>query len=125
MVCDRNLSIAIRLGPTIREPDGLALSSRNQYLSAAERESALALSRCLRLAKELIDAGARDADSVRQKMRSVLESAPDVRVDYAELVDPKTFEPVAQIVRPVLAVVAARVGRTRLIDNLPIEIRES
>lgn len=124
MIRDLDVPVEIRVCPTAREPDGLAISSRNVYLSADERQQALALSRCLRTAKELIDAGERDANSVRQKMRSVLESAQDVIPDYAELVDPITFEPVRQIAGSVLAVVAARVGKTRLIDNLPIEATE-
>jgi pantoate--beta-alanine ligase len=122
MVRDLNVPVEIRVCPIVREPDGLALSSRNVYLSADERAQAIALSRSLHAAKELIGAGERDANSVRQKMRSVLESAHDVVTDYAELVDPITFEPVQQVTGPVLAVVAARVGTTRLIDNLPIEI---
>lgn len=124
-VHDLNVPVEIRVCPIVREPDGLALSSRNVYLSADERQRALVLSRSLRTAKELIDSGERDANSVRQKMRSVLESAQDVKPDYAELVDPITFEPVQQIAGSVLAVVAARVGNTRLIDNLPIEVRET
>jgi pantoate--beta-alanine ligase len=121
MVRDLDVPVRIEVCPTVREPDGLALSSRNQYLNPAERQSALALWQCLRAAQHLIDSGVRDADSVRQKMRTVLHSAPDVAADYAELVDPETFEPVTHITGPVLAVVAARVGRARLIDNLLIE----
>jgi len=125
MVRDLNVPVEIRVCPIVREPDGLALSSRNLYLSADERQRALALSRCLRAAKELIDAGERDANSVRQKMHAVLESAQNVIPDYAELVDPITFEPVQHIAGSVLAIVAARVGKTRLIDNLPIEIPDA
>ena len=122
MVRDLNLPVEIRVCPTVREPDGLALSSRNVYLTTGDRQQALSLSRCLRAAAELIAAGERDANSVRHKMRSVLESAAGVVPDYAELVDPNSFEPVAEIAGTVLAVVAARVGTTRLIDNLPIEL---
>lgn len=125
IVRDLNVPVEIRVCPTVRDPDGLAVSSRNQYLSRAQRQSALALSRCLRVAQDLIGAGTRDADSVRQKMRSVLESASGLQADYAELVDSDTFEPVEQIVGPVLAVVAARVGQARLIDNVPIEVERS
>ncbi len=122
MVRDLDLPVEIRVCPIVREKDGLAMSSRNVYLSDDERSNALALSRCLYAAKGLIDAGCRDGDSVRQKMRSVLESAPGVATDYAQLVDPVTFQPVAEITGSVLAVVAARVGKARLIDNLPIEL---
>ncbi len=122
MVRDLAMPVKIRVCPTVREPDGLALSSRNAYLSPDERQSALALSRSLFKAKELIESGERDAKSVRHKMRSVLESAPGVVLDYSELVDHVTFEPVREISGSLLAVVAARVGKTRLIDNLPIDV---
>ena len=122
MAHDLDIPVAIRICPTIREPDGLALSSRNRYLSREDRAQALALSRSLEAARQLIVAGERDGNLVRQKMQSVLESAPGVAVDYAELVDPNCFEPVRQLRGSVLAVVAARVGAARLIDNLPIEI---
>jgi pantoate--beta-alanine ligase len=123
MVRDLNVPVELRVCPTVREADGLALSSRNVYLTAAERSRALSLSRSLFAARDAIQAGDRSPESVRQKMRALLESAA-VAVDYAELVDPATFEPVRQFDGPVLAVVAARVGTTRLIDNLPIEIRD-
>jgi pantoate--beta-alanine ligase len=122
MVRDLDVPVEIRVCPTVREPDGLALSSRNAYLNAGERQRALSLSRSLRAAADAIAAGERDAKSVRQKMQSVLESEPGVTVDYAGLVDPVTFEPVTAIAGTVLAVVAARVGPARLIDNLPIEV---
>jgi pantoate--beta-alanine ligase len=125
MVRDLDVPIDVRICPTVRDMDGLALSSRNVYLSSDERERALALSRSLQTAKGLIDAGERDANSVRQQMRSVLESAREITPDYAELVDPITFEPVTQITGPVLAVVAARIGPARLIDNLPINVHAS
>jgi pantoate--beta-alanine ligase len=121
MVHDLNVPVTVQICPTVREPDGLAMSSRNQYLQPSDREQALALSRALLAAKALIDGGERDANSVRHKMRVVLESALGTPPDYAELVDPTTFEPVTQVNGPVLAVIAARVGSTRLIDNLRIE----
>ncbi len=121
MVGDLDLPVTVRVCPTVREPDGLAMSSRNVYLNPDERKRALSLSRSLRAAADAIAAGDRDANSVRQKMRAVLESAPVV-VDYAELVDPATFEPITRITGTVLSVVAARVDTTRLIDNLPIEL---
>jgi pantoate--beta-alanine ligase len=125
MARDLNVPVEVRVCPTVRESDGLALSSRNVYLSPTQRQHALALSRSLHAAKQLIDAGQRDANSVRHTMRSLLESAVEVTADYAELVDPLTFEPVGKITGPVLAVVAARVGSARLIDNLPIDVHET
>jgi pantoate--beta-alanine ligase len=120
MVRDLDSPIRLVVCPTIREPDGLALSSRNSYLKPEERQSALALWRCLQMARELARSGQRNADSVRHKMLQLLESAPGVVPDYAELVDPDTFVPVSQISTRTLAIVAARVGKTRLIDNLEI-----
>ena len=123
MTHDLNLPVEIRVCPIVRELDGLALSSRNQYLSPKQRQHALALSQSLRAAQELIAAGERDVNSVRQKMHSVLESTPTLSLDYAELVDPDTFEPVQEITAgTVLAIVAARVADVRLIDNLTIEV---
>ena len=122
MVRDLDVPVEIRVCPIVREPDGLAFSSRNRYLSPPERTSALALVRSLRLAQELIARGSRDPDLVRQKMHELLESAPGVVPDYADLVDPETFEPVQQISSGILAVVAAQVGSARLIDNLRIEV---
>jgi pantoate--beta-alanine ligase len=122
MVRDLELTVQLRVCPTVRESDGLALSSRNAYLNSAERQDAVALWRSLLAAKQAIESGERDPNSIRQKMRTVLESAPEVVSDYADLVHPDTFEPVNQISGLVLAVVAARVGSTRLIDNLPINV---
>jgi pantoate--beta-alanine ligase len=117
MVADLNLPIEIRVLPTIRDPDGLALSSRNAYLSADERTRALALSRSLRRAVELIAGGQRDAKLISGAMRRILESIPGLNLDYATLVDPDNLEEVSRVTGPVVAIVAAKIGRTRLIDN--------
>ncbi len=117
MVADLNLPIEIRVLPTIREPEGLALSSRNAYLSADERSRALALSRSLRLAVELVAGGQRDAKQIAVEMRRMLESIPGLNLDYATLVDPDNLEEVSRVAGPVVAIVAAKLGSTRLIDN--------
>jgi len=117
MVADLNLPIEIRICPTVREPDGLALSSRNAYLTADERRRATVLVRSLRLAAELAAGGERDAERIVTEMRRMVESTPGVTLDYAVLVDPDTLEKVARLDRPAVALVAARVGSTRLIDN--------
>jgi pantoate--beta-alanine ligase len=117
MVADLNLPIEIRVLPTVREPDGLALSSRNAYLSADERNRALVLSRSLRLAAELVAGGQRDAKLIAAEMRRVLESIPGLNLDYATLVDPDNLEEVSRVAGPVVAIVAAKLGSTRLIDN--------
>lgn len=112
LVQDLDLGVEIRVGPIVREPDGLALSSRNVYLSADERKAALALSQALHEAAEAYSAGERDLNRLRQLMKARLNAEPLVRLEYAEIVDPATFQPPGH-----LAVVAARIGKTRLIDN--------
>ena len=120
LVRDVDLTLRIEVCSTVRERDGLALSSRNQYLSAAQRQRALCLCRALQAARRMVEGGERDADRVRQTMRQIVESEGLAELDYAALVDPDTLEEVRQIDRPVLAAVAARIDKARLIDNLMI-----
>jgi pantoate--beta-alanine ligase len=121
MCAELNVPIEIRVCPTVRELDGLALSSRNVYLSPEERRSALALSRSLHLARERIAAGEQDLTVVRRDMFELLKNTSRVRADYATLVHPETLEEVPQVLPKLVALVAARVGTTRLIDNLILE----
>jgi pantoate--beta-alanine ligase len=116
LVRDLNLPVRIEVCPIIREPDGLAMSSRNARLSVQERERALALRRSLLSAREAIAAGERHATAVRAHALAQLTAA-GVEPEYFELVDTETLAPVEEIDGEVLAVVAARVGATRLIDN--------
>jgi pantoate--beta-alanine ligase len=109
---DLDLGVEVRVGPIVREPDGLALSSRNVYLSPDERLAATALSAALREAAAAYSSGEHDPVRLREVLHRRLAAEPLVKVDYAELVDPATFRGPGT-----LAVVAARVGRTRLIDN--------
>lgn len=114
---DLHLPVEVRVSPTVREPDGLALSSRNVYLNVTERQSALALSKSLKLARERLESGDRDLAGINQAMRDRLTSTPLVQLDYATLADPDTLQEVT-VFQPILvALVAARVGATRLIDN--------
>lgn len=122
MVRDLNLQIAIEACETIREPDGLAMSSRNRYLSAEERHRALGLSRALRAGQALIEQGCTSGLVVEQAMQSELISAPVDSIDYAALVHPETLERVESIGGPVVGIIAARVGSTRLIDNATFAI---
>ncbi len=117
MVEDLNLPIDIQVLPTLREPDGLAMSSRNRYLSAAERATALTISQSLQLAADLIAAGERNAATVLARMHERFANAGITQIDYIALADPETLQPVEQLDRPVVALIAARVGTTRLIDN--------
>jgi pantoate--beta-alanine ligase len=104
--------------PTVREPDGLAVSSRNAYLSAAERERATALYRALSAGRAAYQAGQRDPAAVEAAARDLLEDVPGVEPDYVALVDEATFEPAKQAEPGQVLATAARVGRTRLIDNV-------
>jgi pantoate--beta-alanine ligase len=118
MVADLAFPNEIVACPTVREPDGLAVSSRNAYLSAAERRRATALYRALRAGLAAFAAGRRDPADVEAAARDLLEDAPGVEPDYVALVDPVTFEPVKQAEPGQVLATAARVGRTRLIDNV-------
>jgi pantoate--beta-alanine ligase len=120
MVADLDLPVELRICPTVREPDGLALSSRNAYLSPSARRKALALSRSLRRAQELAAAGRRDATEVLADMRRLFAEHADVQVDYLILADPETLADVSTIEPGTVALVAARVEGTRLIDNLVV-----
>jgi pantoate--beta-alanine ligase len=121
MAHDLNLDTEIVVCPIVREPDGLALSSRNAYLSADERRAAEVLHRALEAARKELAAGVRDALQLQTILRSVLESEPLAAVDYAEIVDADNFEPVTRIARPCYVLLAVFIGKTRLIDNLFIE----
>ncbi len=117
MVRDLHLPVTIVPGPTIREADGLAMSSRNAYLSPAERKAATVLHRALSAAETAIGQGERQGDAVRRRMREILEAEPLARTEYAEVVDAETFQPVADLRGPLVLPLAVRVGGTRLIDN--------
>jgi pantoate--beta-alanine ligase len=121
MVRDLNLDAQIVVCPVIREADGLALSSRNAYLSAEERKAATVLHRALVAARDELSRGVRDAMQLQTAMRRILEAEPPAQVDYAEIVSADTFEPVVRVARPCYAVLAVFIGKTRLIDNLLIE----
>jgi pantoate--beta-alanine ligase len=121
LVRDLDIPVRIEICPTVREPDGLALSSRNALLSPEERGRAVALSRALDAAREAIARGERDARQVRARALAAMEPF-DVEPEYLELVSPDTLAPLARVDGEALAVVAARVGPARLIDNVPITV---
>lgn len=118
MVRDLDFPLDVVVAPTVRESDGLALSSRNSYLDAAARRRALALSRALFAIRDAWAAGERDAARLLARGRALLEAEPGVAVDYLALAEPETLEPVTTAEQGTIAMVAARVGTTRLIDNL-------
>jgi pantoate--beta-alanine ligase len=118
MVRDLNFPVEVVGCPIVREFDGLAMSSRNVYLSPEERRRALVLQRCLQSVENAFRGGETDAARLRENGRGVIAGEPGVRLDYFDIVDPETLEPVDCIARPTLVAVAAYVGSTRLIDNV-------
>ena len=120
MVRDLNLPVTIRVMPTVREPDGLAMSSRNAYLNQEERQQATCLYRALSRAAELYRCGERDPAPVKTAMQEVIRDAALARPDYVEIVDHETLEAVEKLSNRAVAVLAARIGDTRLIDNMPL-----
>lgn len=122
MARDLNLDVEIVVCPIVRESDGLALSSRNAYLSTEERQAATVLYRALQAAAAEIQSGTCDALELQKAMHKVLEKEKHARVDYAEIVDAETFEPVIRVTRRSYALLAVHIGRTRLIDNMLIEL---
>jgi pantoate--beta-alanine ligase len=120
LVRDLHFPVEIVGHPTVREADGLAMSSRNVHLSPDERTAATVLYRALTTAREAIESGLRDADEVRAAMRETLEAEPLAAIDYAEVVDADDFQPVERIDGLVIVPLAVRIGDTRLIDNFEV-----
>lgn len=118
MARDLDFPVKIRILPIIREPDGLALSSRNAYLSVSERKDATVLFRSLKKAQELVKDGVRDPLRLKNVVERMIQAAHPVAIEYVALVKPETLEPVAQVTDKTLLAVAMRIGNTRLIDNI-------
>jgi len=121
LVRDLNVPIEIVGCPTVREPDGLAMSSRNAYLSDVERRQATSLSRALFEARGRIQNGERDAAAIVREIRLTIQAAGPFRIEYIDIVDPDTLEPLSAVDRPVRICLAARLGSCRLIDNLGVD----
>jgi len=117
MTADLNMDIQIVGVPTVREPDGLAMSSRNKYLNPEERQSALCLRKSMDLAETMFREGERDALAVRQAIEALINDHPHTRIDYVSLCDSTTLEDVARLGDETLLALAVKVGATRLIDN--------
>ncbi len=117
MVHDLNVPVRIQVCSIVREPDGLALSSRNQYLSPEDRKKATVLYRALQEARRLIEGGERDPAVVRRALAAPIEATPGAALDYAEVVDAETLRPRERLEGAILLAVAVRFGNTRLIDN--------
>lgn len=123
MIEDLNMDVELIVAPILREGDGLAMSSRNVYLSPSDRKNATALYRALLLAKESVGRGERDASALCSSMTALLHEANPTGIDYVTFVDKETFKEVSRLTGPeVIAVLAVRFGKTRLIDNMVIPV---
>ena len=121
MVADFNMGIEIVVVPTVRESDGLAMSSRNIYLSPGERKAATILFKALTLARQLWQGGEKDAGKIRRQMTLLIQKEPLAQIDYVSIADAETLEELNLIERPALASLAVKIGKTRLIDNMPLD----
>lgn len=118
MVADLNMNPEVIVSPTVRKKNGLAMSSRNIYLSPEERRAATILFKALTLAQKLYNKGERDAEYIRQQMVTLINGEPLAKIDYVSIADPNTLEELPTIDCPALASLAVRIGKTRLIDNI-------
>jgi pantoate--beta-alanine ligase len=121
MVAELNMGIDIVVVSTVRESNGLAMSSRNVYLSSGERQAATILFKALNLAQQLWQGGEKDAGKLRKQMTSLIQKEPLAQIDYVSIADAETLEELNLVDRPALASLAVRIGKTRLIDNMPLE----
>src|SRR5262249_55412870 len=124
MVRDLNVPVELRVCPTVREADGLALSSRNAYLDPEQRRHAVVLSRVLREARDLVLRGERDAGVVQRLLAERIQGTPGAVLDYAAVVDAESLRPVGRMSGKFLLALAVRFGATRLIDNLVLKITD-
>lgn len=120
MVADLNMGLEIVVIPTVRESDGLAMSSRNVYLSRRERQAATVLFKALTLARQLRRRGETEGEEIRRQMTALIEKEPVARIDYVSIADAETLEELTSVDRPALASLAVKIGKTRLIDNMPL-----
>jgi pantoate--beta-alanine ligase len=120
LVIDLNLGVTINVRPTIREQDGLAMSSRNRYLSPEDRRAATILYRALQAGRQAIEDGRGAASTVEHIMRQTVEQEPTARIEYLALCDPASLEPLEQVNRHTLLLGAIRIGSVRLIDNVVV-----
>jgi len=121
MVADLNMPLEIVVCPTVREPDGLAVSSRNRYLTEQQRRDATCIYKSLQKCREMIDAGTTDSETIIAEMRKILSRAPSIEIEYISIVDAETLQTIDKIAGKALAAVAVRIGQTRLIDNILVD----
>jgi pantoate--beta-alanine ligase len=121
MVKDLNMNVEIVACPTVREPDGLAMSSRNKYLKLDERKAAAVLYQSLKLAQQFWSQGEKDTEKIRQKMTELIQGQPLAHIDYISIADNETLEELKEIKPPALVSLAVKIGKPRLIDNIVLE----
>jgi pantoate--beta-alanine ligase len=121
MAADLNMDLEVVIVPTVRESDGLAMSSRNVYLSPEERQAAAVLFKALTLAQRLQSSGERDAEKIRRQMAALIRKKPLAQIDYVSIADAETLEELDLLDRPAVASLAVRIGKTRLIDNVLLD----
>ena len=121
MVADLNMDLEVVTCPTVREPDGLAMSSRNTYLNPEQRQAAVVLYRALTVAQQLWSQGEKDARRIRRQMTVLIRNEPLANIEYISIANPETLEELDVIRPPVLVSLAAKIGKTRLIDNVVLE----
>ena len=121
MVADLNMNLEVITIPTVREPDGLAMSSRNIYLNPQERQAALVLYQSLGLAQQLWSQGEKDAEHIRQQMKDLIQRQPLADIDYVSIADTETLDELEKVNPPTLVSLAVTIGKTRLIDNIVLE----
>ena len=124
MVADLNMPLEIAICPTIREPDGLAVSSRNKYLTKQQKKDATLIYKSLQKCREMIDARVTDSETIIAEMRKILSHAPSIKIEYISIVDAETLQTTDLIARQVLAAVAVRIGSARLIDNILVDAKK-
>jgi len=121
MVAELNMNLEVVTVPTVREPDGLAMSSRNIYLNPKERQAAIVLYKALTLAQKLWSQGENDAKRLRQEMTALIQKEPLASIDYVSIADPETLDALDTVKAPAVVSMAVKIGKTRLIDNIVLE----
>ena len=124
MVADLNMPLKIVVCPTFREPSGLAVSSRNKYLTEEQKKDATLIYKSLQKCREMIEAGTTDTETIAAEMRKILVQAPSIQIEYVSIVNVETLQSIDRIIGEVLAAVAVRIGAARLIDNILVDTRQ-
>jgi len=122
MVIDLNIPLEIVICPTVREPDGLAVSSRNQYLTDQQRKDAVCIYKSLQKCRQMIDAGVTDTKEIINQMHKVINQVPSIEIEYLSIVNAETLQPIEHITGTILVAIAVKIGKIRLIDNILLDL---